>query len=170
MKKQILAAAFGLIILGTTPARAESYPILDSYQALATQLVDLARDARTADDVATVVTRTRELVVQGEAIMRLYAEKNPICAEQFAVMLPEIPQAESMSVDELHSRYHDGVGLPKAPRHCYLGRSQVVHPLMNIVRLRGELTDAVRAKIVDEYAEVVEHVAKIRVNLEHPPK
>ena len=74
-----------------------------------------------------------------------------------------------MSLADVHARYHDGVGLPVAPRHCYFGRSQVVHPVMNLIRLQGAWTDDVRDEFVGETEEVIEHLARIQNNLDNPP-
>lgn len=147
-----------------------AYPILDRYEALAKKLIGMTETARTADERTVIATETRELIRQGAEIMNLYASKNPKCAAQFAPMIAEIPSMEGMTVDQLHSKYHDGVGLPAAPKHCYFGRSQVVHPMMNLVRLKGAWSDAVKADVLDEYQEVIEHLARIQKNLDNPPQ
>ncbi|MES2964057.1 MAG: hypothetical protein V4760_09220 [Bdellovibrionota bacterium] len=77
---------------------------------------------------------------------------------------------EAMTVSDLHDRYHDGTGLPAAPRHCYFGRSQVVHPAMNLVRFASAWTEVAREEVIEELEEVIEHLARIQKNLDNPPQ
>ena len=84
-------------------------------------------------------------------------------------MIAEIPSMASQTVAQLHARYHNGEGLPAAPRHCYFGRSQVIHPAMNLVRLQSEITAESKEEMVDEIHEVIEHLVRIQKNLDTPP-
>jgi hypothetical protein len=99
----------------------------------------------------------------------LYGEKNPKCVEQFSAFRAALPAMESLSLEEIHDKYHNGTALPAAPKHCYLARSQVVHPVMNLVRFNGQWSEEARATAIEEFEEVVEHLARIQRNLDNPP-
>ncbi|MEK7358298.1 MAG: hypothetical protein AAB250_17765 [Bdellovibrionota bacterium] len=155
--------------LATSPAQAADYPILKTYETLATEVAEATKIASTEAELDAIRTSTRELIGLGTEIVKLYGEKNPNCQAQFDVMIQEIPDMETMTVDDLHDRYHDGTGLPTAPRHCYFGRSQIVHPAMNIVRLQSAWTEVTREEVLEETEEVIEHLARIQKNLDNPP-
>jgi hypothetical protein len=158
-----------LALLLAVPAVADEYPVLKAYEAQARELVTITTAARTQADVPALLEKTRTLVTTGAELMVLYAEKNPRCAEQFEEMLSEVPQIEFMALDEANRRYHDGRGLPSAPRHCYFGRSQVIHAALNVIRLKAPWTDAVREATLKDLEEVIEHVAAVQRNLDNPP-
>ncbi len=157
------------ILLISVSAFAEHYPILHQYDEKAELLLEATAIAQTNEELHSIQAGARELAALGVEVMKLYVEKNPICKEQFDAMISEVEQMESMTLADVKARYHDGKGLPVAPKHCYLGRSQVVHPVMNILRLNGVWTETIREKIADEFDEVIEHTAKIQTNLDNPP-
>lgn len=72
---------------------------------------------------------------------------------------------ETMTVEAAHLKYHDGEDLPKA-EGCYLGRSQVVHPVLNLIRLKQTFNEEVRAAMIADLEEVIEHVGKIQTRLD----
>jgi hypothetical protein len=162
----LVSLSVGAAHAAPTPS---AYPVLETYEVLATELLESSRLASTEREITTLKEKTHELIGHGVEIMKLYAERNPNCQAQFDVMISEIPDMESMTVSDLHDRYHDGVGLPKAPRHCYFGRSQVVHPAMNLVRLATTLDVGTRDAMVEEFEEVIEHLDRILRNLDNPP-
>ena len=165
MTKIVIAMALSL----SASAWATDYPVLDQYTAKAEVLLADTQGAKTTQDLEAIKVGARELVSLGVETMVLYAEKNPICQGQFDVMFSELDQMESMTLADAKARYHDGKGLPVAPKHCYLGRSQVIHPIMNILRLNGVWSEQIREKVAEEFDEVIEHVEKIRKNLDNPP-
>ncbi len=168
-----VSAAIALVLtLGASAAQAAwTYPILDDYEATAKELLASTKSSRGSEaERSALIARTRDLIQSGVAIMNLYAEKNPACAEQFKVFIAETPNMENLPYDQVQKRYHDGVGIPAAPKHCYFGRSQVVHPALNIIRLKGAWSDKVRASVVDDFEEVIEHLNRIQKNLDNPPK
>lgn len=150
-------------------AQAEVYPVLENYKLSAEKLVETTKTAGTTDEVAALQSGCRALMDQGAEVMKLYAIKNPNCEAQFNLMVSEIPQMQSMTIKELHDRYHDGVGLPPAPKHCYFGRSQVVHPAMNYVRAQGTMDLSLRLDMIEEFEEVINHLSRIQKNLDNPP-
>jgi hypothetical protein len=172
MNKMILASFAVAAIILNVSAQAAEYSALKRYQTLGAELLKKVQVVeREADlDRVALEVKTRELVQQGIEIMNLYVEKNPQCAAQYKVFLQELPAIERKPLDEIHSRYHDGTGLPAAPKHCYFGRSEIVHPVMNLVRLRGSWTDSAKKEMTHDFKEVIEHLARIQKNLDHPPR
>jgi hypothetical protein len=165
------ASAFALALAAAPqPARAEfTYPLLNEYEALAGTIVEAVKVADASDELEAIRLQTKDLTQLGVRIMDLYASKNPKCAEQFAAMIGELAVMETLSAKALHDKYHDGIGLPAAPKHCYFGRSQVVHPMMSYVTLGGAWDSAARKKVLHEIEEVIEHLARIQKNLDTPP-
>jgi hypothetical protein len=173
MKLMITALTLTLIF-GSTAARAATwtYPILNDYQAAADQALAAARALSAtpaATELAALADGQRDLARIGVSLMNLYADKNPSCAEQFKVFIAETPAMENLTLAEVHKRYHNGEGLPAAPKHCYFGRSQVVHPEMNVIRLKGSWSEKVRSEVLDEIEEVIEHLSRVQKNLDSPP-
>lgn len=166
--KQVMMA-LAICLLSTQIVLAEDYPALAAYKSLATELFVKTKVASSPEDLQSLQAETRKLIQVGVEIMRLYESKNPGCITQYSVFIQEIPYMESKTLEELHERYHDGTGLPSAPRHCYFGRSQVIHPAMNLVRLKGTLTDEVRGQAVEELEEVIRHLSRLQQNLDNPP-
>lgn len=157
-----------LTSIGWTASAAE-YAELRTYKGFATTLLGETRSARSPGEIAHLQQGLRQLANEGVEIAALYSQKNPSCAEQLEAMTKEFSQMEAMSVKAQHDRYHDGKGLPEAPRHCYYGRSVVTHPMMSVTRLATGLSDRDRAQIAHEVEEVIEHIPKIQKNLDNPP-
>jgi hypothetical protein len=162
-------ALVGVLATGGRATAQTTYPVLDAYAALGQRLTEAAREARSPDALLQVYGGTRDLVALGLQIMALYEARNPVCAEQYAAFRAALPGMVGLSAEDVHARYHNGTGLPSAPRHCYLGRSEVVHPVLNLIRLQGPWTEEVRAKVVHDFEEVVEHLPRIARNLDTPP-
>ena len=146
-----------------------NYPELNQYGTLADKLVTATKGVQTEDDRVELIAQTKELVQKGAAIMRLYGAKNPACNAQFEAFLAALPQMDSLPLEQVKSKYHDGTALPSAPRHCYFGRSEIVHPVMNIIRLKGVWSERVRGDVVEDFEEVIEHLPRIEKNLDNPP-
>ncbi len=163
----LLSILFATLIVST--ANAGNYPILTQYRDAAQALVTATESAQTQADLLVLQDGTRELMSLGAEIVKLYGEKNPACTEQFTVFLAEMPQMETMTLDQAKRRYHDGLGLPAAPRHCYFGRSQVIHPALNLIRIRNSYTDRLRSQVSADFEEVIEHLERIEQNLDNPP-
>lgn len=146
-----------------------TYPILNKYAAQTQTLIDQTTAAKSEADVAQIINGTEDLVKMGEEVMNLYADKNPNCKAQYEVFLQEVPTMETKGLDEVHERYHNAVGLPAAPKHCYFGRSQIVHPVMNIIRLKSGFDTKIKADVLGDFDEVMEHLVRIQKNLDNPP-
>ncbi len=166
MKAKIFLTATLLFI---PLAKAGTYPLLNEYREVATEMAGLTKTAASPTDYQQLLEGQRKLVTLGGQMMALYGEKNPNCKPQFDVYLSEMGTMESKSLDELHDRYHTGTGLPAAPRHCYLARSQIVHPSMNVKRILLGWSETVRNEIADETKEVIEHLVRLERNLDNPP-
>lgn len=77
-----------------------------------------------------------QLVTLGYQIMDLYIVKYPECRAQYNEVKADDTAMKSLTFEQLESKYHDGVGLTDAPKHCYQGRSMVIHPYMALALLR----------------------------------
>jgi hypothetical protein len=157
-----------LAMLPRAASASYGYAELDRFAAHGEKLVAATRAAHTEADRAALIAQTRELIQDGVAILKIYGEKYPACREQFSAFIAALPGMDSLSLSEVKAGYHDGAALPSAPRYCYLGRSETVHPVMNLVRLKGEWNERVRADVVDDFEEVIDHLARIQRNLDHP--
>lgn len=134
--------------------------IYSRYETLANSLAEAAEQGAA---IASLQASNTELMGMGVEIMRLYGQKFPECAAQYQDFESKIPTLSSLSVADIHRLYHNGEGLPAAPRTCYLGRSLVVHPAMSQVRLAdGEMTQEDKESIVEESLEVAEHVRTVQ--------
>lgn len=167
--KKIVLMFTAAVLSFTNQAKADRYPILESYKVLAERLIDMSKVAQSEQELRELQNVTRELVGQGVELMKLYANRNPNCAVQFSVFLDEVGDMETKSLAYVHERYHDGTGLPEAPKHCYFGRSQVVHPVMNLIRMKEKWDEDSRQQVIEDLEEVIEHLARIQRKLDNPP-
>lgn len=150
-------------------ASADDYPSLTIYEKVAKETLADTQNAKGQSDIASLQAKTRALINVGLELMKLYQEKNPACAPQYAAFFKEITAAmETKNVDELHERYHDAKGLPAAPKQCYLGRSQVIHPVLNFVRLKSPWTEQLRSDLILDLEEIIEHVPRVKRHLDSP--
>lgn len=101
--------------------------------------------------------------------MHWYAEANTACGAQYSDIEARLGGILALSLEEMHSIFHDGVGLTVAPGHCYFGRSLIVHAYLNLKRFENGLSPSERAAVIDEFGEVAQHIARVRQNIEHPP-
>jgi hypothetical protein len=145
------------------------YQPLNDYQAQAEKLVQVTKVAQSRTDLQTIIDGTHDLIKIGIQIINQYGKKNPNCSKQFETFLQDLNTMDSLPVEEVKKKYHDGVGLPTAPRHCYFGRSQIVHPIMSIILLKGEWSESTRQNVLDNFEEAIEHLSKIQKNLNNPP-
>ena len=146
-----------------------TYPVLIEYETLAVKLEAAAKTVQTPEEIKALQADTHTLMNLGFDTMDLFASKIPVCAEQFAAFKAAAPEARHMTVEQVHAKFHNGEGLPAAPRVCYFGRSQVVHPMLNILRLNDVLTADSREQVVHDFEEVIEHLEKIQRHLDNPP-
>jgi len=156
-----------LAMMITTLFQFDEQQLFLNYRKLAQTL---ATYSQREDSVAeTIRIVGNDLAEMGLQLMTRYQAANPICTEQYNVIRSDRSRHPSMSLEEIDSRYHDGVGLPQAPRHCYLGRALWVHPFMNSLRAGEAITAEERAIIVDEFLEVAGHVVRLKKNIDAPP-
>lgn len=162
----------GLTSLGLSlavGAQADVYPILQTYKTLAQQVLAQTQSATTPAEIQKLKFQTRDLITYGQEIAHLYASKNPNCSAQLTAFIEALPAMADLELKEIDRLYHGGEGLPVAPKHCYMGRSQSVHPMMNLVRLQAPIAPDLREEMIDEIHEVIEHLARIQRNLDNPP-
>lgn len=142
------------------------HPVLVKYETLATELFQITQNAQNDLELKRIGDKTKDLIQIGFEIMDLYAVKYPVCKIQYDSIAQEASQLAEKSLEEMESKYHDGVGLPSAPTLCYLGRSQVIHPVMNLIRLKQTFSESLRQELLHDFDEVIEHLQKIQRNLE----
>jgi hypothetical protein len=165
------AAAFAVAISHSASASLTvhaDYPVLGEYKALAQSLIEPTQKAATPEELQALATQTQALIALGTEITHLYAAKNPTCAEQLKAFQDALPTMADLPLAEVDAKYHKGAALPQAPRLCYFGRSVVVHPVMNLIRLKGAWDAEAREHALEELEEVIEHVARIQKNLDSP--
>ncbi|MFL5813206.1 MAG: hypothetical protein ACJ763_06485 [Bdellovibrionia bacterium] len=167
MKFVMTVLSFGLAATAQA-GETFTYPVLNEYQAQAEKVLALSKVERAQLNIAELKLETQTLIGLGEEIARLYIAKNPVCAEQINTFLSALPKMTEMPLSDVNEKFHAGKGLPQAPRHCYFGRSEIVHPVMNQIRLKGELTDEMLSQIEDDFDEVIEHLSRIQKNLDNP--
>lgn len=92
--------------------------------------------------------------------MDLYLVKYPECRAQYAEVKNDDAAMKTATFETLESKYHDGVGLTDAPKHCYQGRSMVIHPYMALALLRAGQPGA-----ENEIDEVAKRASKIKQKL-----
>jgi len=142
---------------------AYDYKELNAYEKPANELFALFQstdfDQKLDKDLAHSLIG--DLINKGVDIMKVFAHKYPECALQYDVIYSEIASMADLSFDEVHSKYHDGKGLPTASKLCYLGRSQVVHPVLTQILLRSEWNLEIKEEVLHEVEEVIEHLALI---------
>ena len=147
--------------LASTTALAED-SLFVKYEKLAQDLatqVTLADAQKSIDTLAAKNTNLQEL---GSEIMNMYGEKFSECAAQYADFETKIATLPSMSVGEIHAKFHDGDDLLAAPGHCYFGRALVVHPAMSAIRLAdGDLSKDDVEAVKEESIEVSFHVKTV---------
>ena len=128
-----------------------------------TQANALAHDVTVKDfSIPVLIESNDRLIKLGLEIMKIYGDKYKSCFLQYEIFYSVIPELKKFSTDEIHLKYHDGEGLPAAPKHCYFGRSLVVHPAMSAVRLAdGVLTTEDTEIIREESLEVASHIKTV---------
>ena len=132
--------------------------IWKSYETLATELVQ-ELDAETKNP-SHIQADLNELVRLGYQMMALYDKKFIECTVQYLIVQKEDSLMKTATYAQLESRYHDGLGLPEAPKHCYAARSMVIHPYMAAAMLREGLDGASH-----EIEEVATRAVKIKTKL-----
>ena len=159
--KLILAVVLGI----SNFAMAMDYPVLDSFASLAHQLAEATKVAQSQSDLDQIQAHSRDLLNMGIEINHLLGQKKQICQPQYDSLLAAIPSMEKLSPADVHAKYHDGAALPEAPKLCYYGRSVIVHPIMNMIRLRSNFSEQSRNETVEDFDEIVGHIGTIKMIL-----
>ena len=128
--------------------------VFSDYETIAKNVVGNVRNGQIPQ------TEIARLIPLGYTIMDLFVKKYPECKEQYAQVRSEDSQMAVLNFDKLNSRYHNGEGLIVAPKHCYLGRSMVVHPYMAFALIREK-----KDGVADEIEEVARRAPKIKNSL-----
>ena len=154
MKYVVLFFAFA------TNLFAYQYEELNRYEDLALKLEKLieSTEINTTVNVAEFNEHLDGIINQGINVMQLVQSKKPECKTQYDSFIQDIAIMPTLSFDEVHKKYHDGVGLPSAPKYCYLGRSQVVHPVLSKIILKNVWSLEVKEELKEETEEILEHL------------
>lgn len=121
----LIAAASAFLTLGQAQA-----DVFSTYETIAYKVTaDIQKGTPQNSEI-------NQLVVHGYTIMDLYLVKYPECRAQYNEVKQDDAFMKTASFEVLESKYHDGVGLTEAPKHCYQGRSMVIHPYMAQALLR----------------------------------
>jgi len=83
-----------------------------------------------------------QLKVLGISMVDLYSAKKPACKASGTIFKEDLKNMENLSVEEIEKLYHDGERFPNAPKNCYYGRTLLVHPIMNRVRVKNALANS----------------------------
>lgn len=157
MKKAALVFVMSIF---TVHAHAD---VFSDYQVTGRKALEMAKNPNSrAEDV---VAELKSLVLSGYQIMDLYLVKYPVCTEQYNQLKAVDSNILTLSYAEIDELYHEGAGLPGAPRSCYRGRSLVVHPYqIAALALAGELQNDL-GTVDHELGEVIERAEKIKQDL-----
>ncbi len=158
MKSNILTAI--LAIGAAQPVFADIY---SDYADLGNKIVEETRARATHEVVAQDTFLLTDLGLQQ---MDLFVVKHPECIEQYSLIKTENEAMKTMTYEQLDERYHDGVGLPVAPRICYMGRSMIAHPYMALALHRDGLASEEEAAFYHEMEEVIERADWMREHLQ----
>lgn len=157
MKKSVLA-----IVLSFFAAQAQA-DVFSDYQAVGVKALEMAKNPQSRSE--DVVAELKKLVSLGYQIMDIYLVKYPVCTEQYNQLKAVDSTILTLSYAEIDELYHEGTGLPQAPRSCYRGRSMVVHPYqVAALALAGELQNDL-GTVDHELNEVIERAEKIKQDL-----
>ena len=153
---KVFAVAALLAVVGTKAnANAEYFTRYESQARALSQAIQSQKVP--ADQIYRGIN---DLVVLGYGIMDLYSAKFAECRVQYAQVRADDAAMRQLGFDALETKYHDGHGLTPAPKHCYDGRSMVVHPYMAMALLREG-----RQGVENEIDEVGERAPKLRRTL-----
>jgi hypothetical protein len=157
LKKSVVAAAVLCALPRVSLAQEDAFT---RYADLALATADAA--GAEAPDVGDLVVKNESLMGQGLELMGAYRAKFTECAQQYAALVERLGELRGADVPRLEAGYHDGEELPAAPGHCYFGRSLVVHPLMNLARLKDGLTPDEAEAVRHESQEISGHVRRVQ--------
>ena len=148
-------------------ANAYQFEELNNYEVTAKRIENKVESISTLTnlDLEILNNDLNQLIEEGKSIMALYETKKPECTEQYKAFYADMSIMEDLSFDEVHKKYHDGKGLPPAPKLCYLGRSQVVHPVLTKIVLKEGWNQEIKEEVLHEIEEVIEHLPKIETLL-----
>lgn len=148
------------------PAPIDSVTLLaqvDTYELEAGALLADLRTSRSADHLRA---RAEVLVAIAEPILLGYAERDPDCRAYLDAARGMLDRLEEIGLDEVERGFHHDEALPDAPARCYNVKDLLVHAATVIVVLRETGLAQGREQMVAEVAEVLAHLAAVRMLLE----
>ena len=113
----------------------------------------------------SVVSSIKEMMRMGWEIMRLYSTKYPECYTQYEFFSSHEDELKKLGPISLKLKFHNGNGLPKAPKHCYFGRTILIHSALGFAKKREGFNKETRKSAAHDFEEINEHLPKIRSKL-----
>ena len=101
----------------------------------------------------------------GFTVMAIFEKKKLECAASLKIFRSEYKAMESLSVEEIERLYHDGERFPSTtPPICYFGRTLVVHPAMNKVRVKNsqDWSAEIELTAISEIRETIGYLENIK--------
>jgi hypothetical protein len=141
------------------PRVSASQGLLDDYQQRASALAAQVRAGAVDDAVTTGLTGLME---QGAALVPLFVERHPHCAEYLEAALAVRVRWPELDAGTIEHEYHEDAALPTAgiTPACYHMKDLIVHPATALVLLSAPEPDAQQA--AREIDEVLAHLSVVR--------
>jgi hypothetical protein len=110
-------------------------------------------------DHSLIEKRARFLTDTGTEILLDFRRKRPECHELVSLIVESQGQMLSLDLDELEERFHEGVGLPESPDHCFNAKELIVHPqtMRVLARMARQSGEDQREDLQAEYSELLAH-------------
>jgi len=106
----------------------------------------------------------KQLVTISTTLLPQVAAKHAQCQEYLSVALSAATKMQNISLDAIEKDYHaDGKLPPVKDAKCYHAKDLLVHPATVVVLAKqGTNTDTVKAQMLDEIDEVIEHFSQVK--------
>lgn len=106
----------------------------------------------------------QKLVSISTTLLPQVAAKYSQCQEYLSVALSAATKMQHISLEDIEKDYHaDGKLPPVKDAKCYHAKDLLVHPATVVVLAnQATKTDAVKAQMLDEIDEVIEHFSQVK--------
>jgi hypothetical protein len=106
----------------------------------------------------------KKLVSISTKLLPQVAEKHSQCQEYLSVALSAATKMQNISLEAIEKDYHADGKLPQVKDvKCYHAKDLLVHPATVVVLAKqANKTDAVKAQMLDEIDEVIEHFSQVK--------
>lgn len=106
----------------------------------------------------------KKLVTISTTLIPQVAARHSQCQEYLSVALSAATKMQNLSLEAIEKDYHADGKLPAVKdAKCYHAKDLLVHPATVVVLAKKTNdTDAVRAQMLDEIDEVIEHFSQVK--------